>query len=479
VSGAFAGERAVVVGLGASGVAAARVLSAEGAVVRVTERRALVDVPEVAELGREGIEVRAGGHRPEHLDGATLVVTSPGVPEHEPVLVWAADRGLPVWSEIELGARLAKVPYVGITGTNGKSTTTEMVAAALRAGGLDAAACGNIGHPFSLAARDDHDALAVEVSSFQLRHHASFHPRVSVLLNLAPDHLDWHGSFPAYAQAKARVFELQTAPDDVHVGNADDASAAEVSRRAPCRIRWFRLGEPASGEVGYRGGVLVVRGHDGAETELGTPRGTGAGFRADAAAAAAAALAFGLDPVAVRDGIASVEPLPHRGQIVAQAGGVRFVDDSKATNPHAALAALDGMHDAVLIAGGLAKGVDLSPLATATPSLAGVVAIGEAAGEVAAVFEGRIPVRRAATIEEAARAAFELAPPDGTVLLAPACASQDMFRDYAERGERFSAAARELAADHPNANPSTNTNANSNGPSHVEPDREGAARGQP
>ncbi len=440
---AFAGERAVVVGLGASGIAAARVLRAEGADVTVTERRPREQVPGLAEIEAEGVRVLDGGHRPEHLDGATLVVTSPGVADHEPVLVWAADRGLPVWSEIEVGARLARVPYVAVTGTNGKSTTTEMVAAAMRAAGLRAVACGNIGYPFSLAAREDHQALVVEVSSFQLRHHVSFHPRVSVLLNLAPDHLDWHGSFGAYAAAKARVFELQEG-SDVHVGNADDAAAAAVSRRAPCAVRWFRLAEPGRGDVGYAGGELVLRGD--VDVALGRAPGRGAGFRADAAAAAAAALAFGLDATAVREGLGSVEPLPHRGQVVAEAGGVRFVDDSKATNPHAALAALDGMRDAVLIAGGQAKGVDLAPLAAAIPALAGVVAIGEAALQVTGVFDGRVPVATAASIEEAARRAFAMAPPGGAVVLAPACASQDMFRDYAERGERFTAAARELAA---------------------------------
>ncbi|MFL5799963.1 MAG: UDP-N-acetylmuramoyl-L-alanine--D-glutamate ligase [Actinomycetota bacterium] len=441
----FAGERAVVVGLGASGIAAARVLRAEGAEVTVTERRPRERVPGVAELEAEGVRVVAGGHRPDHLDGATLVVTSPGVAEREPVLVWAADRGLPVWSEIELGARLARVPYVAVTGTNGKSTTTEMVAAAMRAADVRAVACGNIGYPFSLAAREDHQALVVEVSSFQLRHHVSFHPRVSVLLNLAPDHLDWHGSFAAYAAAKARVFELQEG-SDVHVGNADDAAAAEVSRRAPCAVRWFRLADPRPGEVGYAGGELVLRGDVDVALGRAPGGGAGAGFRADAAAAAAAALAFGLDSTAVRGGLASVEPLPHRGQVVAEAGGVRFVDDSKATNPHATLAALEGMRDAVLIAGGQAKGVDLAPLAAAIPALAGVVAIGEAARQVAAVFDGSVPVATAATIEEAARRAFAMAPPGGSVVLAPACASQDMFRDYAERGERFTAAALELAA---------------------------------
>jgi UDP-N-acetylmuramoylalanine--D-glutamate ligase len=439
----FAGQKAVVIGLGASGSAAARVLAEQGADVRVSERRPRQELKGLAEVESAGIEVLAGGHRREHLDGATLVVTSPGVPEHATVLRWVGERGLPLWSELELGAVLCRAPYVAITGTNGKTTTTEMVAAAMREAGLTAVACGNIGHPFSLASLEGRDALAVEASSFQLRFHRTFHPRVSVLLNLAPDHLDWHGSFRAYADAKARLFELQ-GPGDVHVGNADDPAVAAVSRRAPCPVVWFRLGTPSRDEVGYVDGRLVSR-IDG-DVELGRPASEGSGFRADAAAAAAAALSFGLPPAAVRDGIASVQPLPHRGQVVADAGGVRFVDDSKATNPHAALAALEGRSDAVLVAGGLSKGVDLSPLAGATRSLAGVVVLGEAGPEIAALFEGSVPVRKAGSIEEAAELGLELAPPGGTVILAPACASQDMFRDYAERGDRFAAAARALAS---------------------------------
>jgi UDP-N-acetylmuramoylalanine--D-glutamate ligase len=438
----FAGRRVVVIGLGASGRAAAGVLSEEGARVIVSERRPLDEVDGAAELEALGVELRGGGHRPEDLDGADLVVVSPGVPEGAPVLAWAGDRGLPVWSELELGVRFCRVPVVAVTGTNGKTTTTEMVAAAMRAAGLDAAACGNIGYPFSLAAREDHDALAVEASSFQLRFHETFHPKVSVLVNLADDHLDWHGSFESYAAAKARVFERQ-GDGDTHVGNADDAAAAALSSTAPCETLWFRLGPPGPGEVGFEGEELVSNLGD-RPVSLGVPAGTSSGFLTDAAAAAAAAISFGLSADDVGAGIRSVEPLPHRGRIVARAGSVPFLDDSKATNPHAALAAMEGLHDVVLIAGGLSKGVDLSPLKAATPRLAGVVVIGDAAAEIAALFEAAVPVRKAGSIEEASRLALELAPEGGTVLLAPACASQDMFRDYKERGERFAAAAAAL-----------------------------------
>ncbi|HXF57228.1 MAG TPA: UDP-N-acetylmuramoyl-L-alanine--D-glutamate ligase [Actinomycetota bacterium] len=442
MSGAFAGERVLVVGYGASGRAAVRVLLEEGARVRVSEARPADRVEELPPLE---VEFRAGGHRPTDLEGVSLVVLSPGVPEHAPVVRWARRARLRVWSELELGARLCRVPYVAVTGTNGKTTTVELVAAMMREAGLRARACGNVGYPFSLAAREPGDALAVEASSFQLRFHETLHPRVSVLLNLAPDHLDWHGSFEAYAAAKARVF-LRQRPEagDVHVGNRDDPQAAGVSRRAPCEVRWFGWGAPRPGEVGVvEGRVVALVG--GRELDLGRPPAPSRSLALDAAAAAAAALAFGLPPEAVRRAVERFVPLPHRGTVVAEAGGVRFVDDSKATNPHAALAALEGRSDVVLVAGGLAKGVDLSPLAAAAPALRAVVAVGEAAPELERVFEGLLPVRRAGSMEEAVEAAYALAAGRGVVLLAPACASQDMFADYAERGDRFARAAAMLA----------------------------------
>jgi UDP-N-acetylmuramoylalanine--D-glutamate ligase len=444
VNGLFEGERAVVVGFGASGRAAVRALLREGATVRVSESR---DVDELSADDQDvpEVEVRGGGHRPEHLDDATLVVVSPGVPEGAPVLEWARRRHLPVWSELELGARLCRVPMVAVTGTNGKTTTVELVASAMRAAGLNAAACGNVGYPFSDAAAETFEALAVEASSFQLRFAETFHPRVSVLVNLAPDHLDWHGSLEAYGAAKARIYARQTA-SDVHVGNADDEAAAALSRQAPCQVRWFRQGPPGAGEVGVVDGHVVSRSPSGEDLEVGRPPRPDHAFLVDGAAAAAAALAFGLPVESVRAAISTAEPGPHRGEVVARIGSLRFVDDSKATNPHAALAALVGEVDAVLIAGGLAKGVDLSPLARSADSLRAVVAIGEAAPQVEAVFRGLVRVRTAASMPEAVAAAYDEAAPVGAVILAPACASMDMFRDYRDRGDRFAQAARELAS---------------------------------
>lgn len=439
----LSGRRVVVVGYGVSGRAAARALLDLGAKVVVSEARpdealGAVDVP-------AGLDLRTGGHRPEHLEGAELVVLSPGVPESAPVVGWARVRNLPVWSEIELGARLCRVPYVAVTGTNGKTTTVEMIAAAMREAGLDARACGNVGYPFSTAATEAAAVLVVEASSFQLAFQESLHPKVSVLLNLSPDHLEWHGSFARYAAAKARIFARQD-ETDVHVGNHDDPAARRLSSTAPCQVRWFRRGAPGPGEVGVVGGEVVwIDGRR--EVEVARPGAAAPAFLTNAAAAAAAALSFGLAVEPVGRALAAFRPLPHRGEVVAETGGLRFVDDSKATNPDATLASLDGRVDVVLIAGGLAKGVDLGPLAAAAPSLRAVVVIGESAGRLEELFTAAgLPVRRATSIEDAVRLGAEAAGPDGgEILLAPACASQDMFRDYRERGERFAAAARDLA----------------------------------
>ena len=443
MSGRFTAERAVVVGAGVAGAGSARALSAEGARVLVTESRPEIDVPVAAELRGIGVEVRTGGHDRSHLDGATLVVVGPGVSPDTDVVRWAHELGLPLWGEMELGARLVRAPYLAVTGTNGKTTVTAMIEACLRAGEHDALACGNIGLPFPEAARQERDVLVVEVSSFQLAVQTSFHPTISVLLNVAPDHLDWHGSLEAYTEAKGRIHALQTGPD-VHIGNRDDPAAAEISSKATCELRWFRQGPPDDGEVGYVGEELVAR-VDGAHL-LGVIDGERAGYREDAAAAAAVALAYGVDPAAVAAALAGFRPAPHRGEVVAVVDGVRFVDNSKATNVHAAAAAIDGAGDAVLIAGGRAKGVDLSSLRAHAGRLRAVVAIGESAPELVGVFEGSVPTHIAGSIEEAVREAFAAASPGDTVLLAPACASWDQFRSYAERGDRFAAAARSLRA---------------------------------
>ena len=432
-----------VVGLGESGLAAARVLLSEGADVLISEEAKINRVAERAAAAEEaGADVRVGGHAPGHLNDADLMVLSPGVPEGADMILWANARKIPVWSELELGARLARCPYVAVTGTNGKTTTTRLIAEAMRRSGMDAIACGNVGYPFSLAATEAHDALVVEASSFQLRFHESFHPKVSALLNVAEDHIDWHGSTEAYVAAK-RLIYVRQGEGDVHVGNRDDETGAAVSRDAPCQVVWFTSRPPVVGEAGYEDGELVWRDSSGSRA-LGKPFSDSPAHRANAAAAAAVSLSFGVDPEAVGEAIRETAPPPHRGETVAEVGGIRFVDDSKATNPHAALSTIRGFRGAVLICGGRSKGIDLRPMAEAIPHVSAAILIGEAARDLERVFGDRIPTGKAASIEEAVRLAFGMAKPGTAIVLAPGCSSWDMFKDYAERGDRFARAARAL-----------------------------------
>ena len=445
----FHGVRAVVVGAGVAGASAAQVLLDLGADVLVTDERDPQRLNGAVEALRSaGAKVHAGGHDIHDLDGATLVVVSPGVKPDAAIATWARERGVPVWGELELGAQIATAPYLAITGTNGKTTTTGMIAACLQAAGMDAVACGNIGHPFPEAAAQNHDALVVEASSFQLTTQSSFHPAVSVLLNAAEDHVDWHGSAQAYRQAKAKIFAGQMA-SDTHVANRDDPEAAAISAEAPCRIVWIRAGEPGEGEVGYIGDQLTSR-SGGPPVVVGHVDPRRAGYREDSAAAAAAALSFGIPAEAVAEGLSGFRPASHRGDVVAEIDGVRFVDDSKATNVHAALAAIAAVDGPLaLIAGGRAKGQDLSSLAGVAGRLAMIVAIGEAAEEIVALMSDRTHAQTAGSMPEAVRIAFEGCPRPGTVLLAPACASWDMYKDYVARGEDFAAAARAMTGDQP------------------------------
>jgi UDP-N-acetylmuramoylalanine--D-glutamate ligase len=438
----LAGRHVLVVGAGVAGAAMSRALVEGGAVVRVSERRPEDELASGPELRELGVDLRAGGHDETHLADVASVFVSPGIPQDVPLLRDARDARLEVWGEMELGAWLCEAPIVAVTGTNGKTTTTGMIASCLRAGGVDAVACGNIGYPFPTAATAGHDALVVECSSFQLQMQESLHPRVSVLLNLAPDHLDWHGSYEAYVAAKARIYARQ-GESDTHVGTRDDPEAAAVSAVAPCVVRWTTGGVPSPGEVGLVKG-RVVEAHVAGEVDLGPVDVSRGGFGADAVAAAAAALAFGIEAGAISDGLAAYEPAPHRGELVAVVDGVAFYDNSKATNLHAALTAIDGVDDAILIAGGDAKGADLSGLASRAGRLRGVVAIGDAAPGIVEIFDERVPVRSASSIERAVNEAHAMADGVGSVLLAPACASWDQFSGYEERGDRFAAAARAI-----------------------------------
>ena len=439
----LAGKRVLVIGLGVSGFSAAKALIELDAKVRVTEASHGPLMKQRADhLQALGVDVEYGGHDLERLD-ADLAIISPGIPPSAPVARAVAQQGIELWSEVELAFRLAECDFLAVTGTNGKTTTTSLLASILEESGLPTVAAGNIGFPLidAISAVGSDGAIALEVSSFQLVATERFRPKVAVLLNVAEDHTDWHGSFEAYRDAKARLVRNQTA-DDVFLPNAADPSAMAIAGAAPSRVVAFSSEGFPPGGIGVRGGRVVWRDQDVLDVE-DVPLPGAAGLE-DAVAAAGAALEYGVDPRAVGRAVRSFRPLAHRLELVASSDGIDFIDDSKATNPHATLTALRGMSDVVLIAGGRSKGIDLAPLAQGTASLIAVVALGEAREELQRVFEGRVPVDVVHTMDEAVRAAARRSVRGGSVLLSPGCASLDMYQSYAARGEDFARAVGDL-----------------------------------
>ena len=469
------GKRVTVAGLGVSGIPAARVLHGLGAVVTVVndgdDERSRA---QAAELEAAGITVRLG-------DGATLpagtelIVTTPGWKPDKPLFLAAAEAGVPVWGDVELAWRLRgrngrkAVPWLAVTGTNGKTTTVRMLASILEAAGLRTAAVGNIGvslldavlgeEPYS-----DLDVLAVELSSYQLHWAPSLRAHSAVVLNLAPDHLDWHGSMQAYAADKGRIYEGNTV---ACVYNAADKATEDLVREADveegCRAIGFTLGTPGPSQLGVVDGILVDRAFvenrqkqaqelaEVADVNPPAPHNI-----ANALAAAALARAYGVAPAAVRDGLRTFRPDPHRIERVEDVDGVGYIDDSKATNTHAAEASLAAYDPIVWIAGGLAKGAAFDEIVEKSAKrLRAVVLIGADRAlirEALARHAPEVPVvdldrtdtgAMLAAVSEAAR----LARPGDTVLLAPACASMDMFANYNKRGEAFADAVRALAAE--------------------------------
>jgi UDP-N-acetylmuramoylalanine--D-glutamate ligase len=355
--------------------------------------------------------------------------------------------GARVMPEVDLAAGELRAPLVGITGSNGKSTTSVLIGRMLEASGRRALVGGNLGTPLCELAGQPADWIVAELSSFQLEHARRLHARIAVLLNLAPDHLDRHGSLEAYAAAKARLAELQD-ERDVLVANRDDAWAREVARRSRARVVGFSQREALRCGACVEGGALVVlqEGRVWLELELSGLSSAARTPLANSLAACAAACAAGASSDAVADVLASFEGLPHRAQLVHERGGVRFVDDSKATNPAAAAASL-AAHSGPLvwIAGGRNKGLDLGVLRAQAERARAVVLYGEAAPALAAALGRASEIH--ARLEDAVRAAARLAEPGDTVLLAPACASFDQFRSFEERGLAFARAARALDAE--------------------------------
>jgi UDP-N-acetylmuramoylalanine--D-glutamate ligase len=442
------GELALVIGIGRSGEAVAGHLLAHGwRVIAVDDAPGVAGRERARTLGVELVEHPDEDTLRRLVGEAGLVATSPGVPVRHPVFQAAADQQVQVLGEIELAWRDIDAPVVAVTGTNGKTTVTTLVARMLVESGVAAIAAGNIGLPLSSAVGREVDVVVAEVSSFQLQFVDGFRPRVAVWLNLAADHLDWHPDVESYVAAKARIWERQTA-DDVAIVNADDPVVMAAAAGAPGRVVTFGLGcserVPQWSVIGkmLRGPRGPILGVD--ELPRAQPHDV-----TNALAAAAAASEVGATVEGMRAALLGFEGLPHRLELVAAADGVRWYDDSKATNPHAAVVAVAGFDSVVLIAGGRNKGLDLSALASAPTAarIRAVVAIGDAAGEVATAFADVRPVREATSMDEAVRLAAEVALPGDAVLLSPGCASFDWYDSYAQRGDDFVRAVRALVDD--------------------------------
>ena len=425
-------DRVLVYGLGVSGAAVARHLLAEGVEVVVADDDA-GDRPAAAaaELGLSLVVAPDGPTLARLAASVDEVVVSPGVPAAHPVLQVS---GTPLVGEVELAWRRARMPMVAVTGTNGKTTVVTMAAQMLVASGRRAVAAGNIGLPLLDAVAEGPEVVVAEVSSFQLALTHEFRPAVGAWLNFSADHLDWHPSLEHYRAAKARLWANAEA-GDVAVANAEDPVVMEESATPSRRgARLVRFGLDV-GDVTMRHGVLCV-----GDTEVVSAGELARPFPheiSDALCALAAATSAGAEIAGCRRALLGFRGLPHRVQLVGEADGVQFYDDSKATTPGAVLAGMQGFPHAVLVAGGRNKGLDLSVLGSLAPRLRGVVAIGEAAEEVAAAFAGGVPVRRAGSMADAVAAAVTMARPGDAVVLSPACASFDWYSSYAARGDDF------------------------------------------
>lgn len=434
------GQRVVVVGAARSGIAAAELLVSRGARVTISERSARIAAAD--SLKRRGVTLELGGHDADTFANADLIVMSPGVPPEQPAIAAARERGVPLIGEVELAFRWLKGRVVAITGTKGKSTTTVLTGRMLEQAGHHVAVGGNIGAP--LSAQVDRSTPAtlhvVETSSFQLEQIETFRPWIAVLLNFSPDHLDRHPTVRAYGAAKARIFENQES-DDYAVINADDPAVLELARDARAARRHFsRVRHLQAGTTIEEGWIVSRRGADAARlVPLRAIHLLGPHMVDDVMAAATVGDIAGARPEAMTAAVEGFRGLEHAMELVAEIGGVRFVNDSKATNVESARRSIESFGGGVVaIIGGRFKGGDLRLLRDPSRSrVKAVVAIGEARPLIAEALSDVVPVHEGASLEDAVRTAFELARPDGVVLLAPACASFDMFQDYAERGLRF------------------------------------------
>ena len=441
-------KKVTVMGLAKTGVACARFLADQGALVTATDLRdeaALAGV--LAELSGRNIRFVLGRHEQSDFTHTDLVVVSPGVPRDHQLLIAARDTGVEVISEVELAARYIKVPLVAITGTNGKTTTTTLVGELLKVSGFSTYVGGNIGDPLiDLPASGDRvDMVVAEISSFQLEWVSSFKPKVAALLNLSEDHLDRYASYQDYIDAKLRIFENQHA-DEYAVVNRDDRLVWQAAQTITAQKFPFSRKQELKEGIFCLGSEVIYR-HQGQELRFPV-----AGFKLQGVhnlenimAALACALLLGADQGCCQQLLERFESLHHRMEFVREVQGVRYYEDSKATNVGSVAPALESFENITLIAGGKDKGGSYAPLAGLVQQrVRHLLLIGEASGRMKQELGHLTDTHLLAGLEQAVQLAAELSKPGGVVLLSPACSSFDMFRDYEERAQRFIAAVKEL-----------------------------------
>jgi UDP-N-acetylmuramoylalanine--D-glutamate ligase len=443
------GLSVLVVGAARSGVAAAHLLARRGATVTLTDRK--TEIAEAADLQAAGVRLELGGHSMPSFETANLVVMSPGVPLELPEVRRSRALGIPVIGELELASRWLRGPIVAITGTKGKSTTTTLVGRMLQAAGRRVLVGGNIGYPVS-AQVDDSTADTVhviEASSFQLEATETFRPWIAALLNFSPDHLDRHPDEAAYAAAKTRIFANQQ-PQDWAVVNADSSRALEMSQQTRAQVVRYGVDRADLAEIHAGRGFVWQKTSEGDVPllPLAAVHLAGRHMLSNVVAATAISHLAGAADASLAQALDGFTGLEHVMEPVGQRGGVRFVNDSKATNVDAAARSIESFDKVVAIVGGKYKGGDFSDLAAPLRAHGrAVVALGEARPMVRAALGEVVPVVEADSLADAVRQAWDLAVPDGVVLLAPACSSFDMFRDYADRGAQFKEEVQRLIAE--------------------------------
>ena len=445
------GKRVLVVGLGRSGVAAARLCAARGAAVTVTDEKSAAALSSACAALDGQVRFELGGHQTSSFTSADVIVLSPGVPENAELRA-ARAAGVPILGELELSYRFVTAPVLAVTGTNGKSTTTSLLGAFLEESGRPTFTGGNLGVPLAeavgSAATGSGGALVLEVSSFQLETVETFHPRVALCLNLSEDHLDRYPDYASYVAAKARIFERQGPEDWAVVNGAEDQlECRRLVTRGRARVACFQSsGRPEGVGAWLEEGALRLRLADGAEERVARDELRLAGRHnvENALAALLAARLFGVELSVCRRALARFRGLPHRMELCAEASGVTFYDDSKATNVGSVVGSLTGFERTViLIAGGKDKGGDYGPLrALLGPTVRELVLIGAAADKMERSLAGIVPIHRAPDLPAAVALAAGLARSGEAVVLSPACSSFDMFQNYEERGRVFAAAAR-------------------------------------